>query len=72
MEVKPLRNRGYLKALKQIYQIMVNQELIKNYEEYLADVTDGDKVAAAILTLAGIQVEEKASRNAEEADVIPP
>jgi hypothetical protein len=35
-------------------------------------VTDGDKVAAAILTLAGIQVEEKASRNAEEADVIPP
>jgi hypothetical protein len=30
MEVKPLRNRGYLKALKQIYEIMVNQELIKD------------------------------------------
>jgi hypothetical protein len=61
-----IKNRGYVRALREIYKIMINQQLIKDYEEYL-EVTEGDKMAAAILTLAGIRQEtEKAIEKAAE------
>jgi hypothetical protein len=58
-----IKNRGYVKALQEIYKIMLNQELVQNYEDYLA-VTEGDKVAAAILTLADVR--QGAEKAAEE------
>jgi hypothetical protein len=51
-----IKNRGYVRALQEIYKIMLNQELVKDYEEYL-EVTDGDKTAAAVLALAGVRQE---------------
>ena len=36
--------------LKEICEIMLKQQIVQRYDEFL-DITEGDKIAAAILTL---------------------
>jgi hypothetical protein len=58
MAVKRLKvlNRSYAEAMWQIEIIMANQELIRIFREF-CEVTDGDRVAAAILTDISVRMD---------------
>jgi hypothetical protein len=59
MAVKRLtiNNRGLREALRRIEVIMANQEVVNIFKDFLRNVTEGDKMAAAVLTLAAIRMD---------------